>query len=37
EVTLKGVKPTAVPEPSVMLGLLTVAGMFASQRRMKKV
>ncbi|MDJ0776007.1 MAG: NF038130 family PEP-CTERM protein [Mastigocoleus sp. MO_167.B18] len=36
EVTLKGVKPTAVPEPSVMLGLLTVAGMFASQRRMKK-
>ncbi|KST62813.1 NF038130 family PEP-CTERM protein [Mastigocoleus testarum] len=36
EVTLNGVKPTAVPEPSVMLGLLTVAGMVVSQHKMKK-
>lgn len=36
EVTLAGVPPTAVPEPSLMLGLLTVTGMFVSQRRVKK-
>lgn len=36
EVTLAGVPPKAVPEPSVMLGLLTVAGMFVSQRKVKK-
>ena len=36
EVTLAGVTPESVPEPSVMLGLLTVAGMFVSQRKVKK-
>ncbi len=36
EVTIKGVDPAAVPEPSVMLGLLGVAGVFATQRKFKK-
>ena len=36
EVTIKGVAPAAVPEPSVMLGLLGVAGVFATQRKFKK-
>ncbi|MHC5597065.1 MAG: NF038130 family PEP-CTERM protein [Nostoc sp.] len=36
EVSIKGVPPAAVPEPSVMLGLLGVAGVFASQRKFKK-
>lgn len=36
EVTIKGVPPTAVPEPSVILGLLGVAGVFATQRKLKK-
>ncbi|MDJ0693137.1 NF038130 family PEP-CTERM protein [Mastigocoleus sp. MO_188.B34] len=36
EVTLAGVPPTSVPEPSVMLGLVTVAGMVVSQRKTKK-
>lgn len=30
------IDPAAVPEPSVMLGLLGVAGVFASQRKFKK-
>ncbi len=39
EVKLQGQVPTsqAVPEPSVMLGLLGVAGMFGVQRQRKKV
>ncbi|HYX13437.1 MAG TPA: NF038130 family PEP-CTERM protein [Nostoc sp.] len=36
EVTIKGVPAAAVPEPSVMLGLLGVAGVFATQRKFKK-
>lgn len=36
EVSIKGVPPTAVPEPSVILGLLGVAGVFAMQRKFKK-
>ncbi|MEH2380758.1 MAG: NF038130 family PEP-CTERM protein [Nostoc sp.] len=36
EVSIKGVPPVAVPEPSVMLGLLGVAGVFATQRKFKK-
>ncbi|WP_292705334.1 NF038130 family PEP-CTERM protein [Nostoc sp. NMS2] len=36
EVSIKGVPPAAVPEPSVMLGLLGVAGVFATQRKLKK-
>ncbi|WP_193194406.1 NF038130 family PEP-CTERM protein [Nostoc sp. MG11] len=36
EVTIKGMPPTAVPEPSVILGLLGVAGVFATQRKLKK-
>ncbi len=36
EVTIKGVPPTAVPEPSVIVGLLGVAGVFATQRQLKK-
>ncbi|WP_242060614.1 NF038130 family PEP-CTERM protein [Nostoc sp. C057] len=37
EVSIKGVvPPAAVPEPSVMLGLLGVAGIFATQRKLKK-
>ncbi|WP_244919345.1 NF038130 family PEP-CTERM protein [Nostoc commune] len=36
EVTIKGVPPAAVPEPSVMLGLLGVAGVFVTQRKFKK-
>jgi len=36
EVSIKGVPPAAVPEPSVMLGLLGVAGVFATQRKIKK-
>jgi hypothetical protein len=35
EVTIDGIPPKAVPEPSVMLGLLGVAGVFASQRKLK--
>jgi hypothetical protein len=37
EVTIDGVPPTTVPEPSVMLGVLGVAGVFAAQRKLKKV
>jgi hypothetical protein len=36
QVTIQGVPPTAVPEPSVILGLLSVAGVFATQRKLKK-
>ena len=36
EVTIQGVPPAAVPEPSVMLGLSGVAGVFATQRKLKK-
>ncbi|MCL6752873.1 NF038130 family PEP-CTERM protein [Nostoc sp. CCCryo 231-06] len=36
EVTIKGVPSAAVPEPSVILGLLGVAGVFATQRKLKK-
>jgi hypothetical protein len=36
EVSIKGVPPAAVPEPSVMLGLLGIAGVFATQRKYKK-
>ncbi|WP_323198938.1 NF038130 family PEP-CTERM protein [Nostoc sp. UHCC 0251] len=36
EVTIKGVPPAAVPEPSVILGLLGIAGVFATQRKFKK-
>lgn len=36
EVSIKGVAPTKqVPEPSIILGLLGVAGVFASQRKFK--
>ncbi|MBD2627687.1 NF038130 family PEP-CTERM protein [Trichormus variabilis] len=37
EVTIDGVPPTTVPEPSVMLGLFGVAGIVAAQRKLKKV
>jgi hypothetical protein len=36
EITIQGIPPAAVPEPSVMLGLLGVAGVFATQRKLKK-
>ncbi|QMS88726.1 PEP-CTERM sorting domain-containing protein [Nostoc edaphicum CCNP1411] len=36
EVTIQGVPPTAVPEPSIILGVLGVAGVFATQRKFKK-
>ena len=36
EVTLKSNGAATVPEPSVMLGLLSVGGIFASKRRKKK-
>lgn len=36
EVSIKGVPPVAVPEPSIILGLLGVAGVFATQRTFKK-
>ncbi len=36
EVSIQGVPPTAVPEPSIILGLLGVAGVFATQRKFKK-
>ncbi|MDZ8240757.1 MAG: NF038130 family PEP-CTERM protein [Nostoc sp. ChiQUE01a] len=36
EVSIKGVPPTAVPEPSVILGLLGVAGIFTTRRQLKK-
>ncbi|MBE9200163.1 MULTISPECIES: NF038130 family PEP-CTERM protein [unclassified Nodularia (in: cyanobacteria)] len=31
------VPPTSIPEPSVILGMLGVAGIFATQRKLKKV
>lgn len=37
EVSIQGVAPTSVPEPSVILGMLGVAGIFATQRQLKKV
>ncbi len=39
EVTIAGVPPTStsVPEPSVILGILGVAGVFATQRKFNKV
>jgi hypothetical protein len=37
EVTIPGVPPAKTPEPSVMLGVLGVAGMFAAQRKLRKV
>ncbi|MBD2297808.1 NF038130 family PEP-CTERM protein [Nostoc sp. FACHB-87] len=42
EVTIQGIpvptpEPTAVPEPSVVLGILGVAGIVATQRKLKKV
>ncbi|MCC5646572.1 NF038130 family PEP-CTERM protein [Nostoc sp. CHAB 5824] len=36
QVTIQGVPPAAVPEPSITLGLLGVAGVFATQRKFKK-
>ena len=36
EVSIKGIPPTAVPEPSVVLGLIGVAGVFVTQRKLKK-
>ncbi|GAX36967.1 NF038130 family PEP-CTERM protein [Nodularia sp. NIES-3585] len=36
EVTIAGVPPTSVPEPSVVLGILSVAGMFVTQRKNQK-
>ncbi|PHJ59421.1 exosortase [Nostoc linckia z18] len=36
EVSIQGVPPTAVPEPSVILGLLGVAGIFTTRRQQKK-
>ncbi|HYW21881.1 MAG TPA: NF038130 family PEP-CTERM protein [Nodularia sp. (in: cyanobacteria)] len=36
-IIIPGVPPTSVPEPSVMLGMLGVAGIFATQRKLKKV
>lgn len=36
EISIKGVPPAAVPEPSIILGLLSVAGVFATQRKFKK-
>ncbi|MBD2666182.1 hypothetical protein B6N60_02190 [Richelia sinica FACHB-800] len=36
EVTIDGIPPEKVPEPSVMLGALGVVGMFAAQRKLKK-
>ncbi|MFN6515753.1 MAG: NF038130 family PEP-CTERM protein [Nostoc sp. CreGUA01] len=36
EVSIQGVPPTAVPEPSVILGLLGVAGIFTTRRQLKK-
>ncbi|MEH1846715.1 MAG: NF038130 family PEP-CTERM protein [Nostoc sp.] len=36
EVSIKGVPPVAVPEPSIILGLLGVASVFATQRTFKK-
>lgn len=36
EVSIKGVPPTAVPEPSIILGLLGVAGIFTTRRQQKK-
>ncbi|MBE9053976.1 NF038130 family PEP-CTERM protein [Nostocales cyanobacterium LEGE 11386] len=37
EVYIQGVPPTSVPEPSIILGLLGFAGIFAAQRQVKKV
>jgi hypothetical protein len=37
EVTIPGVPPAKTPEPSLMLGVLGVVGMFAAQRKLKKV
>ncbi|MBN3893511.1 MAG: PEP-CTERM sorting domain-containing protein [Nostoc sp. JL31] len=31
------VSPSSVPEPSVVFGILGVAGIFATQRKLKKV
>ncbi|MBW4612675.1 MAG: NF038130 family PEP-CTERM protein [Desmonostoc vinosum HA7617-LM4] len=36
ELTIQGVPPAAVPEPSAILGLLGFAGIFATQRKLKK-
>lgn len=36
EVTIQGVAPASVPEPSVMLGLLGICGILATQRQLKK-
>ncbi|MBD2615022.1 MAG: NF038130 family PEP-CTERM protein [Nostoc sp. ZfuVER08] len=36
EVSIQGLPPTAVPEPSVILGLLGVAGIFTTRRQQKK-
>ncbi|MDB9346865.1 NF038130 family PEP-CTERM protein [Nodularia spumigena] len=36
-VIIPSVPPTSVPEPSVILGMLGVAGIFATQRQLKKV
>jgi hypothetical protein len=37
EVIIPGVPPAKTPEPSVMLGVLGVVGMFAAQRKLRKV
>ncbi len=36
EVTINGVPPKTVPEPSIILGLLGIAGVFTTQRKFKK-
>ena len=37
EVAIKGLPPAKVPEPSLMLGVLGVAGVVAAHRKLKKV
>ncbi|HEY9650771.1 MAG TPA: NF038130 family PEP-CTERM protein [Coleofasciculaceae cyanobacterium] len=37
EVSFQGTPPASVPEPSVVLGLLTVGGLVASKRKFQKV
>ncbi|GAA6622038.1 NF038130 family PEP-CTERM protein [Scytonema sp. NUACC26] len=36
EVSIQGKPPVKTPEPSVMLGMLVVGGVFATQRKLKK-
>lgn len=37
EVTLQGTPPASVPEPSVVLGLMTIGGLVVSKRKLQKV